>query len=87
MFQVQFGYDPETDVILTLIQQMFQVQFRYDLEMDVILTLIKYMFKYNHDIDPSTKSPHVLFPAWYRGQRQLEAKSLSHTHLGYLHSP
>ena len=74
MLQVQYRFDPEMDVILTLIQHIFQVQFRYDPETDVILTVIKYMFKYNHDIDPSIKSPHVLFLAWYKGQRQLEAK-------------
>ena len=57
MFQLQFKYDLETDVILTLIQHRFQVQCRYDPKTGVILTLIQYMFKYNHDIDPSIKYP------------------------------
>ena len=40
MFQVQYKYNPETVVILTLIQHMLQVQGKYDPKTDVILTLI-----------------------------------------------
>ena len=74
MFQIQFIYDLETDVILTLIQHMFQVQFIYDLETDVILTLLQYMFKYNHDMDPSTK-----ISSRHRVQKRPDAKSPLHT--------
>ena len=51
LFQIQFRYDPDMDVILILIQYIFQIWFRYSLDMDIILIPIQYIFRYNQGMD------------------------------------